>query len=182
MSLPRKRPRIAPCQSDVNGFQVNSATALSPHDAIRKVLDLSGESSDHGTITALWREYQESRTWKELAKRTAPVRANREIAVLSNLMELAIRRGMLDVNPCRQIRRNKENRDPETCVLMNCRRFWRGVRDKGSVALYWPQWPILRACWKPKDGVFESDLDADQRGRDPDAESEAAPPLLTRAW
>ncbi|MHB8353312.1 MAG: hypothetical protein ACYDCF_02605 [Burkholderiales bacterium] len=87
---------------------MNSATALSPHDAIRKVLDLSGESSDHGTITALWREHQESRTWKELAKRTAPVRANREIAVLSNLMELAIRRGMLDVNPCRQIRRNKE--------------------------------------------------------------------------
>jgi len=38
----------------------------------------------------------------------APVRANREFALLSNLMNLACERGELDVNPCKQVRRNKE--------------------------------------------------------------------------
>jgi site-specific recombinase XerD len=39
---------------------------------------------------------------------TAPVRANREFALLSNLMNLAVERGELDTNPCKQVRRNKE--------------------------------------------------------------------------
>jgi site-specific recombinase XerD len=38
----------------------------------------------------------------------APVRANREFALLSNLLNLAIERGELETNPCKQVRRNKE--------------------------------------------------------------------------
>lgn len=112
--------------------------------AIRKVLDLTDQSDDTGTIAALFREYQESRVWADLApatqkdylqcsapllavfgavqaafvrpsdiatyldKRSAPIRANREMALLSNLLALGIRRGLLDANPCRQVRRNKE--------------------------------------------------------------------------
>lgn len=38
----------------------------------------------------------------------APVRANREFALLSNLMNFAIERGELETNPCKQVRRNKE--------------------------------------------------------------------------
>lgn len=38
----------------------------------------------------------------------APVRANREFALLSNLMNLAIDRGEIESNPCKQVRRNKE--------------------------------------------------------------------------
>lgn len=38
----------------------------------------------------------------------APVRANREVALLSNLLNLAVERGELDANPCKQVRRNKE--------------------------------------------------------------------------
>jgi len=38
----------------------------------------------------------------------APVRANREMALLSNLMNLSVNRGEIDANPCKQIRRNKE--------------------------------------------------------------------------
>jgi integrase len=38
----------------------------------------------------------------------SPVRANREFALLSNLLSLACSRGSLDVNPCKQVRRNKE--------------------------------------------------------------------------
>ena len=38
----------------------------------------------------------------------APVVANREAAVLSNLMNLAVERGDIDRNPCKEVRRNKE--------------------------------------------------------------------------
>ena len=38
----------------------------------------------------------------------APVRANREVALLSNLMNVAIERGELDVNPCKQVKKNRE--------------------------------------------------------------------------
>jgi integrase len=39
----------------------------------------------------------------------APVRANREVAVLSNLANMAVERGDIDRNPCRDVRRNKEH-------------------------------------------------------------------------
>lgn len=50
----------------------------------------------------------------------APVRANREAALLSNLFNLGIERGDLESNPCKQVRRNKEQprtEAPETPVL-----------------------------------------------------------------
>jgi integrase len=50
----------------------------------------------------------------------APVRANREMALLSNLFNLGISRGDLDTNPCRQVRRNTEtprSEAPETDQL-----------------------------------------------------------------
>lgn len=115
-------------------------------EAIRKVLDLTGDNSDRGTVNELWRLYNLSDSWNELAQATrddytqsskhllkifgalqpaalkpthvnrylrveradASVRGNREIALLSNLMNLAVERGELDANPCKQIRRNKE--------------------------------------------------------------------------
>jgi integrase len=39
---------------------------------------------------------------------TALIRANREKSLLSNLIDLAIRRGEAHTNPCREVRRNKE--------------------------------------------------------------------------
>ncbi len=46
-------------------------------------------------------------------RKGAPVRANREVALLSNLLNLAVNRGDLDANPCKQVRRNKETPRPE---------------------------------------------------------------------
>lgn len=43
-----------------------------------------------------------------IERASAPVRANRENSLLSNLMNVAIERGELDVNPCKQVRRNQE--------------------------------------------------------------------------
>jgi len=114
--------------------------------AIRAVLDLNGDNSDRNTLNELWRLYQETPAWKDLAqgsrddylqcskellkvlgkmapgaikpahiarylrveRAAAPVRANREFALLSNLLKVATERGELDVNPCKQVRRNKE--------------------------------------------------------------------------
>lgn len=53
----------------------------------------------------------------------APVRANREVALLSNLLNVAIDRGDVDENVCRHVRRNKErprNMAPESATV---RRF-----------------------------------------------------------
>jgi integrase len=41
-------------------------------------------------------------------RKGAPVVANREVAVLSNLFNLAVESGDIDRNPCRDVRRNKE--------------------------------------------------------------------------
>lgn len=51
----------------------------------------------------------------------SPVRANREMALLSNLMNVAVERGDLTANPCKQVRRNKERPrktapEPQTLV------------------------------------------------------------------
>lgn len=45
----------------------------------------------------------------------APVRANRELALLSNLFKVALRRGLVDVNPCKQVSRNPE--EPRTRLV-----------------------------------------------------------------
>uniref|UniRef100_E6PMZ7 Integrase n=1 Tax=mine drainage metagenome TaxID=410659 RepID=E6PMZ7_9ZZZZ len=139
---PRKDGKVTYRLHPIGGKPINLGT--DKHDAIRRVLDLSARSPDEGTVNKLWREYQESRQWADLAeptqkdylqcsgpllavfgdtpavairasdvatyldKRSARVRANREIALLSNLLAMGIRRGLLDANPCRQVRRNKE--------------------------------------------------------------------------
>lgn len=41
--------------------------------------------------------------------RAAPVRANRDVAVLSNVLNQAIRMGLINANPCKQVRRNEEH-------------------------------------------------------------------------
>lgn len=48
-----------------------------------------------------------------IERKDAPVRANREVALMSNLMNLAVERGQLAANPCKQVRRNHEAPRPE---------------------------------------------------------------------
>jgi integrase len=67
----------------------------------------------------------------------APVRANREASLLSNLLNLAIERGELATNPCTQVRRNRElprRVEPEAAQIQALVRF---AFDKGG------QWPII---------------------------------------
>lgn len=121
--------------------------------ALRKVLDLTGQSSDRGTFAAYWRQYQTTPNWRRLAESTqaqytdnwgelakrfgktpvatlrpkdvarylrveraeAPIVANREVALLSNLCNLAVEMGDIDRNPCKEVRRNPET--PRTTLV-----------------------------------------------------------------
>ena len=67
----------------------------------------------------------------------APVRANRENSLLSNLMNMAVERGELDVNPCKQVRRNHETPrrvEPEANQIQALVKF---AFKKGG------QWPVI---------------------------------------
>lgn len=67
----------------------------------------------------------------------APVRANRESSLLSNLLNVAVERGELDVNPCKQIRRNQEmprRVEPELDQIQALVKF---AYEKGG------QWPVI---------------------------------------
>lgn len=142
---PRKDGLVTYRYHPVGGTPVNLGTDKG--DAIRRVADMLGTSSDAGTVAELWRTYVASADWRALADGTRrqytesskpllevfadvpvtaitpahvarylrsergqhPVSANREIAVLSNLMRLAVERGEIDRNPCREVRRNAEH-------------------------------------------------------------------------
>jgi integrase len=59
---------------------------------------------------AMWPEdLAPKHVYQYLRERPAKVRANREIAVLSNVLQQAIEMGLLDANPCKQVRRNTES-------------------------------------------------------------------------
>lgn len=67
----------------------------------------------------------------------APVRANRESSLLSNLLNVAVERGELDINPCKQIRRNQEmprRVEPELDQIQALVKF---AYEKGG------QWPVI---------------------------------------
>lgn len=143
--------------------------------AIRKVLDMSGDNADRGTVDELWRLYQASDEWRALAgatrtdylqcsahvlktfgamfasaiipthlnrylrveRKAAPVRANREMALLSNLMNLAVNRGDLNVNPCKQVRRNREAPRSEAPAIEALAAFlaWSAARKGSAMTL-----------------------------------------------
>jgi integrase len=59
---------------------------------------------------AMWPEDLEPKhVYQYLRERDARIRANREIAVLSNVMQQAIEMGLINANPCKQVRRNQES-------------------------------------------------------------------------
>jgi integrase len=144
-------------------------------EAVRKVLNLTGQGDNLGTISRLWEQYKESMYWKRLAKATqtdytqcsgpllktfgaacasdieapdvarylrieradAPVRANREVALLSNLIGLAIERGEATRNPCREVRRNEEQPRTEAVDPVEFMKFIAWVPSKGG------QWAVI---------------------------------------
>ena len=80
--------------------------------------------------------------------RNAPVRANRDVAVLSNVMTQAIRMGLINANPCKQVRRNEEN--PRT----------REVLDSEIIAFlpHCPEWMQAYIRLKLLTGLRQGDM------------------------
>lgn len=62
----------------------------------------------------------------------APVRANREAALLSNLIGLAIERGEAKHNPCREVKRNEEQPRTEAPEPADFAAFAQWLRDQGK--------------------------------------------------
>ncbi|WP_295539163.1 tyrosine-type recombinase/integrase [uncultured Pseudacidovorax sp.] len=62
----------------------------------------------------------------------APVRANREIALLSNLMTVAVERGDIDSNPCKQVKRNLERPRTEAPDPESLARFIAWLEAQGG--------------------------------------------------
>ena len=92
----------------------------------------------------------------------APTAANRGVALLSNLFNVAVERGQIDRNPCREVRRNPETPrtrlvesaelqafvdwalaqpDPSSTVLVSMAQFsaLTGNRRAEFLQLHWPQ-------------------------------------------
>lgn len=65
-------------------------------------------------------------------RKDAPVRANREIALLSNLFGLAIEFGQAKTNPCREVRRNEEQPRTETADPDDLRAFTGWLAAQGG--------------------------------------------------
>lgn len=64
----------------------------------------------------------------------APVRANREMALLSNLLNVAIDQGEVEVNVCRHVRRNKERPRRNSPEPQTLRRFIAWAWARGGQA------------------------------------------------
>lgn len=80
--------------------------------------------------------------------RNAPVRANRDVAVLSNIFNQAVMMGLVNSNPCKQVRRNEEH--PRV----------REVFDSELTAFmpHCPPWMQLYLRLKSKTGLRQGDM------------------------
>jgi integrase len=67
-----------------------------------------------------------------IQRKDAPVRANREVALLSNLIGLAIERGEAKANPCREVRRNEEQPRTEAPEPEDFERFSTWLSQQGG--------------------------------------------------
>ncbi len=70
---------------------------------------------------------------------SAPVRANREVALLSNIFNMALEDGAIEANPCRGVRRNKERAREILPIAVELQRFLVWLRQKGT------QWRVIAA-------------------------------------
>ena len=68
----------------------------------KPLLAVFGSASPDDITPALCARYL------RIERAAAPKRANREMALMSNLMNVAVERGDIAVNPCKQVRRNHE--------------------------------------------------------------------------
>jgi integrase len=84
-----------------------------------------------------------------MANRGAPIRANREVALLSKVMGFAISRGLIDANPCKQVSRNTES--PR-------KRYIEGHELRQFGKRYAPKWLRIYCLLKYLTGLRQGDM------------------------
>ncbi len=87
----------------------------------------------HGTVVAV--RAQDVARYLRVERADAPTTANREVALLSNLFNLAIERGEVEHNPCRQVRRNKERPSTELVERQDLAPFVEWALTQGPTAV-----------------------------------------------
>lgn len=70
-----------------------------------------------------------------VTRASAPVVANREVAVLSNLCNLAVEMGLIDRNPCKEVRRNREESRSRLVTTEELQAFVAWALKQGSSAV-----------------------------------------------
>lgn len=94
----------------------------------KQLLKVFGEADPAGITPAMCARYL------RVERKAAPVRANREMALMSNLMNIAVERGDILANPRKQVRSNKERprkEAPEPATLVS---FLKWARERKGQA------------------------------------------------
>lgn len=102
-------------KDSVEWTELSVATQNDYLQCSKQLLRVFGAGSATDVTPALCARYL------RIERKAAPVRANREMALMSNLMNLAVERGEISANPRKQVRSNKERPrkeapEPQTLV------------------------------------------------------------------
>lgn len=85
--------------------------------------------------------------YRDTRGETAPIRANREKALLSHVYTKAMERGMVDFNPCRGVKRNPEKRRERMIEDHE----YRAVYELAEASVKRLMTLIYRTCQRPED-------------------------------
>jgi integrase len=94
-------------------------------------------------------EIKPSHIYAYMSARDAPIRANREVALLSKAMQHAIKKGLIDANPCKQVSRHTETPRDRYVEGRELREFGRE---------YAPKWLRAYCLLKYLTGLRQGDM------------------------
>ena len=109
----------------------------------KKLLEVFGDIDPKTVTPAMCARYL------RVERKSAPVRANREMALMSNLMNVAIERGEILTNPRKQVRSNKERprKDaPEPTTLINFLEWARHHKGQSQILAGMAEFAALTGC------------------------------------
>lgn len=110
--------------------ELSDATRTDYTQCSKELLKVFGEADPAAVTPAMCARYL------RVERKAAPVRANREMALMSNLMNVAIERGDILANPRKQVRSNKERprkEAPEPETLINFLKWARKRKGQAQV-------------------------------------------------
>lgn len=121
-------------------LELKPRTQQDYHDAIRRLRPVFGEMYAE--------DLEPKHIYGYMRRRNAPVRANREKATLSNVLQLAIELGYINKNPCKEVKRNEEN--PREREVLD--------EEVTAVLAYCPAWLKAYITLKSLTGLRQGDM------------------------